>query len=193
MIRHAQRYERAGGAANVAMNLAGLGCHAILSGFWGSDTEQGELQAILERAGVDTVGVVTSSLPTISKTRIVGRTQQLLRLDIESRDNPPSIEMDRLVERATALVDKVHAVILSDYAKGALSRVLCESVIRAARAKGIPVLADPKTLILENIRERPRYVLIWVNSLSPREFRRIRPRPCLTPDSARLPSTISSF
>jgi len=145
VIRHAQRYERAGGAANVAMNLAGLGCHAILSGFWGSDTEQGELQAILERAGVDTVGVVTSSLPTISKTRIVGRTQQLLRLDIESRDNPPSIEMDRLVERATALVDKVHAVILSDYAKGALSRVLCESVIHAARAKGIPVLADPKT------------------------------------------------
>jgi D-beta-D-heptose 7-phosphate kinase/D-beta-D-heptose 1-phosphate adenosyltransferase len=145
VIRHAQRYERAGGAANVAMNLAGLGCQAILSGFWGSDTEQGELQAILERASVDTVGVVTSSLPTISKTRIVGRTQQLLRLDIESRDNPPSIEMDRLVERATALVDKVHAVILSDYAKGALSRVLCESVIDAARAKGIPVLADPKT------------------------------------------------
>ena len=145
VLRHAQRYERAGGAANVAMNLAGLGCHAILSGFWGSDTEQGELQAMLERAGVDTVGVVTSSLPTISKTRIVGRTQQLLRLDIESRDNPPAIEMDRLVERATALVDKVHAVILSDYAKGALSEVLCESVIRAARAKGIPVLADPKT------------------------------------------------
>ena len=145
VLRHAQRYERAGGAANVAMNLAGLGCHAILSGFWGSDTEQRELQAMLERAGVDMVGVVTSSLPTISKTRIVGRTQQLLRLDIESRDNPPAIEMDRLVERATALVDKVHAVILSDYAKGALSEVLCESVIRAARAKGIPVLADPKT------------------------------------------------
>jgi D-beta-D-heptose 7-phosphate kinase/D-beta-D-heptose 1-phosphate adenosyltransferase len=145
VIRHAQRYERAGGAANVAMNLAGLGCQAILSGFWGSDTEQGELQAILERASVDTVGVVTSSLPTISKTRIVGRTQQLLRLDIESRDSPPAIEMDRLLERATALVDKVHAVILSDYAKGALSRALCESVIDAARAKGIPVLADPKT------------------------------------------------
>lgn len=145
VILHAQRYERAGGAANVAMNLAGLGCHAILSGFWGSDTEQGELQVILERAGVDTVGVVTSSLPTISKTRIVGRTQQLLRLDIESRDNPPAVEMDRLIERATALVDKVHAVILSDYAKGALSRELCESVIRAGRARGIPVLADPKT------------------------------------------------
>lgn len=145
VLRHAQRYERAGGAANVAMNLAGLGCQAILSGFWGSDTEQGELQTILERVGVDTVGVVSSSLPTISKTRIVGRTQQLLRLDIESRDTPPAVEMDRLIERATSLVDKVHAVVLSDYAKGALSRELCESVIRVARERGVPVLADPKT------------------------------------------------
>jgi len=145
VIRHAQRYERAGGAANVAMNLAGLGCEAVLAGFWGHDTEQAELKALLDRGGVDTVGVVTSSLPTISKTRIVGRMQQLLRLDIESRETPPEEEMARLIERVTSLVDKVHAVILSDYAKGALSRAVCESVIRAAREKGIPVLADPKS------------------------------------------------
>src|SRR5215469_3731462 len=69
VIRHAQRYERAGGAANVAMNLAGLGCGAVLAGFWGEDTERSELAALLGRAGVDTVGVVPSSLPTISKTR----------------------------------------------------------------------------------------------------------------------------
>jgi D-beta-D-heptose 7-phosphate kinase / D-beta-D-heptose 1-phosphate adenosyltransferase len=145
VIRHAQRYERAGGAANVAMNLAGLGCRAMLAGFWGDDTEKGELKALLDCAGVDTVGVVTGSRPTISKTRIVGRTQQLLRLDIESNETPPDAEMARLMERAVLLVDKVHAVILSDYAKGALSRSLCEAVIRAARSKGIPVLADPKT------------------------------------------------
>jgi len=145
VLRHAQRYDRAGGAANVAMNLAGLGCHAVLAGFWGSDNEQAELQSMLEKARVDTVGVVSSSLPTISKTRIVGRQQQLLRLDIESRDTPPEEELDRLIERAVALVDKVHAVILSDYAKGALSRSVCQAVIEAAHAKGIPVLVDPKT------------------------------------------------
>src|SRR5580698_1418749 len=145
VIRHAQRYERAGGAANVAMNLAGLGCQTFLSGFWGSDSEQAELAAILDRAGIDTAGVVSSSLPTISKTRIVGRMQQLLRLDIESRDLPPAIEALRLLERATMLVTKVHAVILSDYAKGALSAGLCEAVIRAANAAAIPILADPKT------------------------------------------------
>jgi D-beta-D-heptose 7-phosphate kinase/D-beta-D-heptose 1-phosphate adenosyltransferase len=145
VLRHARRYERAGGAANVAMNLAALGCQTFLSGFWGSDSEQAELAAILERAGINTLGVVSTSLPTISKTRIVGRTQQLLRLDIESRDTPPTTEVRRLHDRATELVAKVHAIILSDYAKGALSTGLCEAVIRAARTAAIPVLADPKT------------------------------------------------
>jgi D-beta-D-heptose 7-phosphate kinase / D-beta-D-heptose 1-phosphate adenosyltransferase len=145
VIRHAQRYERAGGAANVAMNLAGLGCQAVLAGFWGDDAEQRELAGLLERVGVDTVGVVSSSLPTISKTRIVGRMQQLLRLDIESPDAPPAVEMERLRQRAVELVSKVNIVVLSDYAKGALSRELCEAVIRAARVAGVPVLVDPKT------------------------------------------------
>ncbi len=145
VIRHAQRYERPGGAANVAANLAGLGCQAFLAGFWGEDGEKRELAALLEKAGVDTVGVVTGSLPTISKTRIVGRQQQLLRLDIESREAIPALEMERLTERAVDLVGKVHAVILSDYAKGALTAELCGRVIRAARAAGVPVLADPKT------------------------------------------------
>ena len=145
VLRHVQRYERAGGAANVAMNLAGLGCEAVLAGFWGEDAEKRELEAFLSAAKVDTVGVVTSSLPTISKTRIVGRTQQLLRLDIESREQFSAEDEARLIERAEELVAKVHAVVLSDYAKGALTRGLCKRVIRAARYAGVPVLADPKT------------------------------------------------
>jgi D-beta-D-heptose 7-phosphate kinase/D-beta-D-heptose 1-phosphate adenosyltransferase len=151
VLRHAQRYERPGGAANVAMNLAGLGCQAFLCGFWGDDREQAELAALLADASkhtpgsVDVTGVVTSSLPTISKTRIVARTQQLMRLDIESRDAVPAEESQRLEARAVALVGKVHAVILSDYAKGSLTVDLCQAVIRAARHQSVPVLADPKT------------------------------------------------
>jgi D-beta-D-heptose 7-phosphate kinase/D-beta-D-heptose 1-phosphate adenosyltransferase len=145
VLRHAERYERPGGAANVAMNLAGLGCQAVLAGFWGSDGEQAELAGLLERAGVDTVGVVSSSRPTISKTRIVARTQQVLRLDIESKEAVPVEESSRLLARAVELVTKVHAVILSDYAKGVLSAEVCEAVIRAARTAGVPVLVDPKT------------------------------------------------
>jgi D-beta-D-heptose 7-phosphate kinase/D-beta-D-heptose 1-phosphate adenosyltransferase len=145
VLRHAQRYERAGGAANVAMNLTGLGCQALLAGFWGDDAERRELEAFLDAAKIDTAGVVTTSLPTISKTRIVGRRQQLLRLDIESRERPGPADVQRLRERAEQLVGKVHAVVLSDYAKGALTAEICEAVIRAARTAGIPVLADPKT------------------------------------------------
>ena len=145
VLRHAQRYERPGGAANVAMNLAGLGCQTLLAGFWGSDAEREELAAFLDEAKIDTTGIVTTPQPTISKTRIIGRNQQLLRLDIESREKPGAEDQQRLLESAVALVPKVHAVVLSDYAKGALTPALCEAVIRAARSAGIPVLADPKT------------------------------------------------
>ena len=145
VLRHAQRYERPGGAANVAMNLAGLGCQTFLCGFWGMDNEQAELARLLEQTHIDTAGIVSSTLPTVSKTRIVARTQQLLRLDIESRDRPPQEESDRLQARAVELVKKVHAVILSDYAKGVLTEPVCAAILHAAKAAGVPVLVDPKT------------------------------------------------
>lgn len=145
VLRHVQRYERPGGAANVAMNLAGLGCQALLAGFWGDDTEQRELAVFLETAKIDTVGVVSTDLPTISKTRILGRMQQLLRLDIESREHPTAADRQRLQERVEQLIPKVHAVVLSDYAKGALSAELCEAAIRTAKRLGVPILADPKS------------------------------------------------
>lgn len=145
VMRHVERYEVPGGAANVAMNLAGLGCTTLLAGFWGGDAEQAVLKGFLDKAGIDTSGAVSTALPTISKTRIVGRRQQLLRLDIESRERPADDACERLAAHAEMLATKVDAVVLSDYAKGALSNELCERVIRAARMMGIPVLVDPKT------------------------------------------------
>ena len=145
VIRHAERYERLGGAANFAMDLAWLGCKAFLAGFWGSDNERAKLDKLMVAGGIDTTGIVTSSLPTVSKTRIIGRTQQMLRLDIESRDRPLAVESQRLLDRAVRLTAKMHAVILSDYAKGALTQEICEAIIGAARCANIPVLVDPKT------------------------------------------------
>jgi D-beta-D-heptose 7-phosphate kinase/D-beta-D-heptose 1-phosphate adenosyltransferase len=145
VLRHAHRYARPGGAANVAMNLAGLGCQPFLAGLWGDDAERRELSSALDAAHIDTAGVVTSSLPTISKTRIVGRTQQLLRLDIESRDAPSTEDQRNLTERVLALIEKVHAVVLSDYAKGVLSSNLSAAAIRAACRANVPVFVDPKT------------------------------------------------
>lgn len=145
VLRQGREYSSPGGAANVAMNLAGLGLKTTLAGFVGTDGHAGELRNLLQGAGVDVSFLVESELPTIAKTRVVSRTQQLMRIDVESRDQYPSSDCMMLKARAVAAVADADAVILSDYAKGSLSEGLCQAVIRAARLKGIPVLADPKT------------------------------------------------
>ena len=144
VLRHAHRYERPGGAANVAMNVAGLGCETFLCGFWGSDSEQAELARLLEAAKIDTTGIVSSTLPTTSKTRFVARTQQLLRLDIEGDSPAPPEESARLEARAVELVKKVHVVILVDRAKGALTDDVSAAILRAARAAGIESVVHPR-------------------------------------------------
>ena len=133
-----------GGAANVAMNLAGLGAQATQAGFWGDDLEQRELDELLSNAGIDVSGMVLSGHPTISKTRVMARQQQLLRMDVEDASARPQSEQDALLERALKLMPGADSVILSDYAKGSLTPALCRSVIEAARGRGIPVLVDPK-------------------------------------------------
>ncbi len=144
VLRSVRTTAAPGGAANVAMNLVGLGIKAAQAGFWGNDAEMRELSALLTTAGVDFSGMMFSGHATISKTRIVSRNQQLLRLDVESADARPAAEHQGLLERSLQLVRKADAVILSDYAKGALSPQLCQAVIALARERGIPVLVDPK-------------------------------------------------
>jgi len=144
VLRSVRTTNAPGGAANVAMNLVGLGVRVAQAGFWGNDAEMRELRALLGAGGVDISGMVVSGHSTISKTRIVSRNQQLLRLDVESADPHPAAEHQELLERSLALVDTTDAVILSDYSKGALSPQLCQAVITQARERRIPVLVDPK-------------------------------------------------
>jgi D-beta-D-heptose 7-phosphate kinase / D-beta-D-heptose 1-phosphate adenosyltransferase len=144
VLRSVRTTTAPGGAANVAMNLVGLGIKAVQAGFWGNDAEMRELGALLTTAGVDFSGMMVSGHSTISKTRIVSRNQQLLRLDVESADARPAAEHQGLLERSLQLVRTADAVILSDYAKGAVSPQLCQAVIALARERGIPVLVDPK-------------------------------------------------
>lgn len=145
VLRQTGSYDRPGGAANVAMNLAGLGVKAILCGAVGDDANGTTLRSAVQAAGVDTMPMVVCTLPTITKTRVVSRTQQLLRLDVEGRGKFAPDESDAMVHAALQTLPGVHAVILSDYAKGALTDALCRSVIDAARRQGTPVLVDPKT------------------------------------------------
>jgi D-beta-D-heptose 7-phosphate kinase/D-beta-D-heptose 1-phosphate adenosyltransferase len=144
VLRSVRTTAAPGGAANVAMNLVGLGIKAAQAGFWGNDAEMRELSVLLTTAGVDASGMVVSGHSTISKTRIVSRNQQLLRLDVESAEPHPAAEEQALLERSLQLVRIADAVILSDYDKGALSPQLCQAVIALARERGIPVLVDPK-------------------------------------------------
>ncbi|WP_047486872.1 D-glycero-beta-D-manno-heptose-7-phosphate kinase [Terriglobus sp. TAA 43] len=145
VLRQVREYSRPGGAANVAMNLAGLGLKATLAGFVGDDSAGRELRSLLAGSGIDSSGLVDCGLPTIAKTRVVSRTQQLMRIDVESRDDHSDKDCDALRDFATKAVASVQAVILSDYAKGALTNGLCHAVIEAARSAGVPVLVDPKT------------------------------------------------
>ena len=145
VLRQARDYSTPGGAANVAMNLAGLGLRTTLVGFVGDDPGADELRRLLIASGVNPEGLLACSLPTIAKTRVVSRTQQLMRIDVESREAQLPEDCAALTDFAVSQVAAVDAVILSDYAKGALTNALCRAMIDAARAKGVPVLVDPKT------------------------------------------------
>jgi rfaE bifunctional protein kinase chain/domain len=140
-----RREYRAGGAANAAANVACLSAQVALVGLIGDDAQAARLREILQRAAVDTSGlVVDPSRPTTCKTRIVARGQQVVRVDQESGAPPgPDLEA-RSLERVLAHLAQAHACVLSDYDKGMLTPSLLSAVIAEARRRGIPVIVDPK-------------------------------------------------
>lgn len=144
VVRMAHRSEQPGGAANVAMNIAGLGAQVTLAGFAGPDEDRQLLEACLEKAGVSSQLTTVPTHPTTSKLRILGGQQQILRLDVERTRDYPAEAYDTLLSGIRAALPTVRAVVLSDYAKGVLSEEVCRAVIEGARAGGIPVLVDPK-------------------------------------------------
>ena len=145
VVRVRSRTSTPGGAGNVALNLAGLGCGVRLVGMIGNDAAGSELQADCERVGVDSSACLRrEGWPTITKTRIIGGHQQMLRLDEEEVQELTSIDSDALIAASLAAMDGVSVVILSDYAKGVCCEAVCQAIISAASARGIPVLVDPK-------------------------------------------------
>jgi D-beta-D-heptose 7-phosphate kinase/D-beta-D-heptose 1-phosphate adenosyltransferase len=131
--------QRAGGAANVALNIAALGGHVRLLAVTGKDARADALARLLADNGVDCEFVAADNEPTIHKLRVLSRHQQLIRLDSEERF---SGHEEALIELFSRSLDDVDAVVLSDYGKGTLAKV--EPLIVAARDKGVPVLVDPK-------------------------------------------------
>jgi D-beta-D-heptose 7-phosphate kinase/D-beta-D-heptose 1-phosphate adenosyltransferase len=148
-----------GGAGNVALNLAALGAAASLVGLVGDDVAGRELQVSLNAAGVFCDFHRVVGKPTITKLRVISRHQQLIRLDFEEMF--AAEDAAHLTAKVDALLSKVDVLVVSDYNKGALLRVA--TLIQAAKAKGVPVLVDPKggdftiyrgaTLVKPNLHE----------------------------------------
>jgi len=144
VVRASHRSDQPGGAANVAMNVAGLGARVTLVGFAGLDPDRETLDKCLADAGVSAKFTSGPSHPTTSKLRILGGQQQILRLDVERTTAYPEEAYAELTANVLELLGDVDAVVLSDYAKGVLSEAVCRAVIDQARSLDIPVLVDPK-------------------------------------------------
>jgi D-beta-D-heptose 7-phosphate kinase/D-beta-D-heptose 1-phosphate adenosyltransferase len=144
VLRSVRRTHVAGGAANVAMNLVGLGTQVSLAGFVGTDEAAETLRGLLSNGGVATDALCVWKRPTISKTRVMAGRQQMMRLDVEATEPPYDAEIDALLVSLAEQIAKADSIILSDYAKGALPERVCRQVAEEARRSGIPVLVDPK-------------------------------------------------
>jgi D-beta-D-heptose 7-phosphate kinase / D-beta-D-heptose 1-phosphate adenosyltransferase len=147
VVRLDHKTHAAGGAANVAANLAALGCSVSVVGVIGADEDGRQLLDVLQTSGIETTAVVaTPGRPTICKTRILGGRQQMLRLDVE-KTGELSCELEEFVlSRIEALIPACSAIVLSDYGKGLLSDRICQAIIRRARGLSIPTFVDPKGL-----------------------------------------------
>ncbi len=132
--------ERLGGAANVARNAASLGAQTTLLSVVGDDEAGRTLGRLLEAGEIDAGLQVDRKIDTTVKLRVIGRQQQLLRIDFETTPSHEVLDA-KLAEFSRRLAD-CDAVILSDYGKGGLTHIA--EMIRLARAAAKPVLVDPK-------------------------------------------------
>lgn len=165
----------AGGAANVASNIAGLGANPFLIGITGDDAEASDLPAVLTEKGI--LDFELKAIPgrkTTVKTRIVAHNQQMARIDQETVDEIASADAVKMIERLERRLDEIDVVVISDYGKGFLTREILNSLILAARELGKPVLVDPKgkdytkyrgaTMLTPNKREAAEACAIEVGS-----------------------------
>ncbi len=140
VVRITREEERIGGAANVASNVVSLGAQATLLTVVGDDDASHKLEALVARTGITPHFGRDAQLQTTVKLRVIGRQQQLIRLDFEN--TPKGEVLASQTESFRALLPRHQAVLFSDYGKGGLDHV--HHMIDHARSLGRPVLIDPK-------------------------------------------------
>lgn len=134
-----------GGAANVAVNVAGLGAAPSVVGVIGDDAEGDQLCRLIEDSGISSAGLLRiDGRHTTVKTRLLGHNQQIARVDQESVEPLSESAEESIVAIIEASLDSKDVVVLSDYAKGALSENVLSKVISKSAASNIPVVVDPK-------------------------------------------------
>ncbi len=136
---------KAGGAANVAANIAALGGSVRIVGVVGNDPPAERLVHELERAGVKASGlVVDGSRPTTIKSRVVAGSQHIVRFDRESDAPLAPATRKRVLAQVQAGLEEADVLLISDYAKGVVSPPLVRTVLPWAQRRGCPVAVDPK-------------------------------------------------
>lgn len=146
IVETTRRECRAGGACNVAMNVAALGGSPMLCGVLGGDQAADRLRELLETAipPGDARLIAAPDRPTTLKTRVIAHNQQMLRLDTEDTRAIDANGEDAVLAWAGARMAGAGACILSDYAKGLLTDRLCRELIALGARHGVPVVIDPK-------------------------------------------------
>lgn len=146
VVRFDREEYRLGGAANVANNVAALGGMAETIGIVGTDPEAARLRDELDRRSIGTRGLVADpERCTTRKLRVVTtRNQQVARVDYENDREIEGALQTTLINSLDALAGSAHAILVSDYLKGVVSKAVAAAAVAAGKRHGIPVLVDPK-------------------------------------------------
>ncbi|MBO9538113.1 D-glycero-beta-D-manno-heptose-7-phosphate kinase [Herbaspirillum sp.] len=169
VVRVERKEERLGGAANVARNTASLSAQTALLGVTGDDEPARVVESMLGEMGISSHLNRDASISTIVKLRVIGRQQQLVRIDFE--ESPTDTVLRDKLTQFNSLVGNYDVIVFSDYAKGSLVNVA--EMIAAARALGKRILVDPKgddfrryagaSILTPNKSELVRIVGQWKN------------------------------
>jgi D-beta-D-heptose 7-phosphate kinase/D-beta-D-heptose 1-phosphate adenosyltransferase len=144
VVRVRERRDALGGAANVANNVAALGGIPRLVAAVGRDAAGARLHVLLREIGAETDRLIEVDRPTTTKTRILARVQQVVRVDEEEDEDLSAADAERIVRTVEEALADAHALVLEDYNKGVLTSPVIRCAIERARARYLPIVVDPK-------------------------------------------------
>ena len=144
VVRVRERRYALGGAANVAQNVLATGAQCEIIAAIGRDAVGVQLREMLSEHGAEKRGLVDCDRPTTTKTRILARGQQIVRVDEEVDADLSADEVARVLDAITRAVSEADALILEDYNKGVMVPTVIRAAVDAAMARGIPTVVDPK-------------------------------------------------